>query len=195
MHDRTIDGKVLVFGNAGGLYKNAMTWWDHGTSSIWSQPVGEALSGPMKGSQLQPLPFQLTTWENWLSAHPNTLVMAAAEDSGGGYRQGFNEQFVIGVLVADLARGYPYQVVSSRTLVEDQLGDFPIMVWAKDEDYRVFLRVVGNQELHFVWEEGSLADLETGSLWNPQLGIAKEGEYKGCNGPQNLDTFIGQVKV
>ena len=44
---------------------NAMTWFDHETDSIWSQPVGLAFEGPLRGTQLKLLPFQLTTWSNW----------------------------------------------------------------------------------------------------------------------------------
>ena len=179
MHDRTINGETYVFGNAGGLYKNAMTWWDHTTQSIWSQPTGEVLSGPLEGTKLQPLPFQLTTWKNWITTHPDTLVMSNDLNRIGNARQGFNESFLIGVTIADLAKAYPYLDVESQIIVEDTLGKFPLLVWAKDEDYRVFLRRVNDQELHFAWENDMLVDLETGSLWDPRLGLAKEGDFRG----------------
>ncbi len=179
MHGRTVNGEAIVFGNAGGLYKNAMTWWDHRTESIWSQPIGEALSGPMKGTKLDLLPFQLTTWENWRSAHPQTQVMKDPSGLIGGFRERFNENFVIGVTVAGQAKAYPYHEVASRRLVEDQLGDLPILVWAQDDDYRVFLRRVEQEVLHFEWNEGNLVDKETGTRWDPRLGLARNGEYEG----------------
>lgn len=174
-----MNGETYVFGNAGGLYKNAMTWWDHRTESIWSQPIGEALSGPMQGAKLDLLPFQLTTWENWRSTHPQTLALKDPSGLIGGFRERFSENFVIGVTVAGQAKAYPYHVVASRTLVEDRIGEIPILVWAHDDDYRVFLRRVGEDVLHFEWREGRLVDKETGSRWDAQLGVAREGEYAG----------------
>jgi hypothetical protein len=179
VHDRTIDGQVYVFGNAGGLYKNAMTWWDHTTNSIWSQPTGEALSGPLEATRLEPLPFQLTTWENWLAAHPETLVMSNDADRISPFRQQFKDDFLIGVTIGDLARGYPYPLAAEERLIEDRLGEFPILIWAAEEDYRVFLRQVDDQVLDFEWQEGMLVDEQTGSRWDPRLGLAKEGPYKG----------------
>ena len=42
VHRRDLNGEVLVFGNQGALWGNAMTWWDHETGTVWSQPLGEA---------------------------------------------------------------------------------------------------------------------------------------------------------
>ncbi|KAA3656338.1 MAG: DUF3179 domain-containing protein [Chloroflexi bacterium] len=62
MHDRRIDGKTAVFGNAGALFQNAMTWYDHDTSSIWSQPWGRAIQGEQKGVELRLAPaFKLSS--------------------------------------------------------------------------------------------------------------------------------------
>ena len=56
MHDRRIDGKAHTFGNYGSLYMSAMTWFDHETESLWSQPIGTALSGPYEGVRLEMIP-------------------------------------------------------------------------------------------------------------------------------------------
>ena len=53
---------------------NAMTWFDHETNSIWSQPWGIAISGPLKGTRLDMLPFSLTLWASWQTEHPDTLA-------------------------------------------------------------------------------------------------------------------------
>jgi hypothetical protein len=54
-----------VFGNQGGLFMNAMTWWDHESESVWSQPWGRAIAGPLKGIELELLPSELVPWETW----------------------------------------------------------------------------------------------------------------------------------
>jgi len=179
VHDRTVNGEPLVLGNAGGLYKNAMTWWDHKTFSIWSQPVGQALAGPLKGTSLRPLPFQLTTWENWREAHPETLVMTNSATRMGRFKQRFSEDFLIGVTVAGSAKAYPYPLAANQTLIQDRLAGIPILVWASDQDYRVFARRLDDQVLDFSWQDGSLVDQRTGSRWDPQLGVAREGAFAG----------------
>lgn len=70
VHRREVDGEVLVFGNQGALWGNAMTWWDHGTGSVWSQPLGEAIVGPMKGDRLELMASQLSSWSTWKQEHP-----------------------------------------------------------------------------------------------------------------------------
>jgi hypothetical protein len=42
--------------------------------SLWSQISFKAIAGPAVGHSLQLLPFQLTTWRDWSTAHPNTNV-------------------------------------------------------------------------------------------------------------------------
>ena len=58
VHDRRVDGATAVFGNQGALYKGAMTWFDHETGSIWSQPLGKAVVGPRSGVSLNLMPSQ-----------------------------------------------------------------------------------------------------------------------------------------
>ena len=56
VHRREVNGETLVFGVQGALWMNAMTWWDHATGSIWSQPLGEAIAGPLRGETVQLVP-------------------------------------------------------------------------------------------------------------------------------------------
>ena len=75
MHDRRLNGETLTFGNHGRLYKNAMTWWDHGTGSIWAQPWGTAILGPLKDTALTLIPASVVPWSTWLAEHPDSTVV------------------------------------------------------------------------------------------------------------------------
>ena len=67
VHDRRIEGEVFTFGNEGVLFMNAMTWWDHKTASVWSQPWGMVILGDLKGTQLTQIPYEFTTWAHgWM---------------------------------------------------------------------------------------------------------------------------------
>jgi len=105
VHDRRIDGETQVFGNAGTLYMNAMTWYDHMTQSIWSQPWGRAIEGSLEGVQLNVLPSQVTTWENWKAEHPDTLALANGVGSmEPASKQRFRTDFVIGLILDNQPR-------------------------------------------------------------------------------------------
>ena len=179
MHDRRIEGETYVFGNAGGLYKNAMTWWDHNTQSIWSQPVGRALAGALKDTELTLLPAQVTTWGNWKSTFPETLVMTNDLTQLNFLHQGFSKDFVIGLLIEEQAKAYYFRDVEKAGVINDMMGEFPVLVWAAEDDYRTFLRQVGEDVLGFRLEDGVLKDGETGSTWDVRLGLATDGPLKG----------------
>ena len=108
VHDRRVDGNRVRFGNQGALYKGAMTWFDHGTGSVWSQPFGAAIAGPLAGRSLELIPSQLTTWGQWLAAHPGSSVLVSDIPSipYSGRRPG--EDHVAGVVVGDHAIAWPY---------------------------------------------------------------------------------------
>jgi hypothetical protein len=168
-----------TFGNAGALVMNAMTWWDHETDSIWSQPVGQAFRGPLTGTKLELLPFQLTTWSNWVEKYPETLVMINDVGRLGNTRQGFQPGFVIGLVLDDQSKAYYYEDVEAVGVINDRLGETPTLVWAKNNDINAFIRKLGDQTLTFKLEGDSILDQETGSIWDLSRGLAIEGPLAG----------------
>ncbi len=157
----------------------AMTWYDHETESIWSQPLGRAMAGPLHGTELRLLPSVLTTWEQWKRDHPHTLAMTNDTDRLRAYRQEFSDDFVIGVLLEEEAKAYYYEDVLAVTGINDALGQFPILIWAERENFRAYLRQVGDRVLTFGFESGGVFDLETGTRWDLARGLALEGPLAG----------------
>ena len=178
MHDRRIDGQAHIFGNAGGLFMNAMTWWDHETQSIWSQPWGRSISGSYTGVELFLLPSQITTWGSWKAEHPDTLAMTNGVNQVGR-RQRFNPDFVIGLLLDGNAKAFYYRDVSAFGVVNSAMGDIPIFVWAADNNFHAYVAQVGEQVLTFRLEDGQLIDEETGSTWDVTRGLATAGPLTG----------------
>ncbi len=179
MHDRRIDGTAHTFGNAGALFMNAMTWYDHETQSIWSQPWGRAIIGPLKGIQLFLLPSQVTTWAGWKQEHPETLAMINDVERLGTRRQGFSPHFVIGLNLAGQAKAYYYIDAATAGVINDTLGDIPIVVWAADNNFHAYIRRAGDLPLTFHAEGDKLIDDETGSTWDVSRGLATGGPLRG----------------
>ena len=151
MHDRRIDGKTYTFGNQGALYMRAMTWWDHETQSVWSQPWGAALAGPLEGTRLNMIPANIMPWSTWLEEHPDTRVLLVDGRGSFGARESFSPNYVIGIT----------------------LGDF------ETKAVHTYLRRGANEDLEFELRDGLLVDRQTGSSWDVAQGIAVDGPLRG----------------
>lgn len=71
-----IDGQSASFGVSGLLYNSDVLLYDRRTESLWSQIMGEAVSGPLVGTRLEDLPASHTTWRDWRERHPDSLVLS-----------------------------------------------------------------------------------------------------------------------
>lgn len=181
VHDRRIDGKTHIFGNQGALFMRAMTWWDHETRSIWSQPWGTAIDGPLKGKRLELIPASVMPWATWLADHPGTLVLKFREDGYQLVRESFSPDYVIGVAVGAHAKAYRYAPASEAGVINDRLGPLPVavVVDAKTRAVHVYEGRAGDQELELSLRGGLLMDRRTGSTWDAARGTAVDGPLRG----------------
>jgi hypothetical protein len=198
VHRRQIEGETLIFGVHGALWGNAMTWWDHDTGSVWSQPLGEAIAGPRKGQTVELLPSQFTTWGAWVEQHPDTLALdAPAQPSGFDLGQMY-----IVVDFTEEARGYPVEELRGVGVVNDVVAGLEIAVVIDPADpnrWIVLSRRIGETivELELVGDE--LRDRVTGATFDTALGQATgDGDLAGMtlgrlpaltSFPGDFDTF------
>ena len=70
-------GRTTTFGVSGLLYNSDLLLYDRPTESLWSQITAEAVTGPLKGEKLPPVTLTHTTWADWKTRHPGTLVLSA----------------------------------------------------------------------------------------------------------------------
>ncbi len=138
-------GKVHHFGVSGLLYNSDVLLYDRETESLWSQLLAQAVSGPLKGSRLQPLPLVHTTWGAWRKRHPDTLVLSRDtgydrdydRDPYAGYLDSRGVFFpvrhkdprfhpkerVLGLEIAGQAKAWPFsELARSKGVITDQLG-------------------------------------------------------------------------
>ena len=82
---RASNGEVYDFGSSGFLFRSNKLMYDRQTRTLWNQLTGEPVLGPLAGSgvRMDLLPVVLTTWQEWRTQHPDTMVV----DIDTGYRR------------------------------------------------------------------------------------------------------------
>jgi len=178
VHRRQLDGQPLVVGNQGGLWGNAMTWWDHDTGSIWSQPLGKCIAGPRKGRKLELLASTLSTWGSWRSSYPATTVLRAPSRAHA-YDPA---DLALVVASADNAVGFPIDKLRAVRVANACLVEAPIVAMVDpgdDNAWSVFSRRLGTATLTFDYRNGLITDRETGSTWDARSGVANAGVHAG----------------
>lgn len=81
----TIGGKPLEFGVSGLLYKSDVLLYDRLTESLWSQLMMKAVTGQHRGTELTAIVIEHTSWQDWRTNHPETMVLSFAT----GYRRDY----------------------------------------------------------------------------------------------------------
>ena len=203
VHRRETGGETLVFGVHGALWGNAMTWWDHSTGSIWSQPLGEAIAGPRKGQTVELLPSEFTTWGAWREQHPDTLALDAPAGPSG-----FDlADFYIVVDFTDEVRAYPVPELRQVGVVNDVVAGLEIAVVSdptEPDRWAVFSRRVGDTVVELEVDGDVLRDTLTATTFDPARGFALDGELEGeildllpgiTSFPGDYDTFWPEGSV
>ncbi len=197
MYSREIDGQEYTFGVSGKLIRNVLVMYDRQTGSLWSQLLGEAVEGELKGTQLEFLPAWQTTWQEWKSRYPQTLALQKGYSGGfDPYERYFRsadagvigeaiedrrlyvKEFVIGVEQNDEAVAYPYSVLNNQPVVNHQVGGVPVLVVfdAETGSGVVFNRALDGQTLTFRAVEGL-------TLWMKRpapLGTGRAGRRRAA---------------
>ncbi len=168
----------MIFGNQGALWGNAMTWFDHSTGSVWSQPLGEAIVGPLSGERLELMAVQVTSWSTWKEDYPDSLALDVPASQGGFEVPTMSVVVEFGTQVGV----YPIAVLEELGPANDVVADVPIAVLvdpAVEDRWRVFLAEVNGQSLTFDIVGGTLIDRETQTEWDLATGRATSGPLEG----------------
>lgn len=86
---KTSEGHRRTFGTSGLLYRSNKLMVDRQTATLWSNLTGEPVVGRLAARPipLVSLPVTVTTWGEWMTAHPDTTVTRL--DNAFGLRWGF----------------------------------------------------------------------------------------------------------
>ncbi|MEX0964127.1 MAG: DUF3179 domain-containing protein [Pseudohongiellaceae bacterium] len=167
--DSRIENRDLDFGVSGLLYQSDVLLYDRQTESLWSQIIGEAISGPHQGKKLGSLVLAHTSWGAWQQAHPDTEVLSRdtgvrrdyTQDPYAGYGDSprilfpvvnrapgpwHAKEWVLGVELNGQYKAYPFTELAAQGLnqfTDEFAGETITIVW--DEENRSAAMRSGNE--------------------------------------------------
>lgn len=149
--DANMGNKTLNFGVSGLLYNSDVLLYDRQTESLWSQIMRTAVSGPFKGQKLKSVAITHTSWADWKSRYPETLVLS----TDTGFRRDYNrspyagygeseevifpvkflskgyhpKELVIGLEIDGKFKAYPFaELAKTNGQINDTLNGKPVKV-------------------------------------------------------------------
>jgi len=199
--ERVIDGQEVEFGTSGKLYNSNLLMYDRLTESYWSQALGIAVKGELSGYKLNLIPFDVITWGDWKTLHPNTLVMTTdtgyirsySTDPYGNYYtepriffpvehsddRMHPKEIIIGFNQNNIYKAYKQNDIELNIIINDSIGETPVMLISLySENSRAFERTINGVVLDFEYMDGKIFDSQTNSEWNYD-GLSISGEYEG----------------
>ncbi len=174
VHRRELNGEELIFGNQGDLYENAMTWFDHGTGSIWSQPTGEAILGPLAGATIELLPSSITTWREWQTRFPETTALDTHTRAPNFDLDDLSAIVVVG----DDSAAIPIDVLRREHSITLQVGGEPVFVVLDPlvDRWSAWSLLDDNGDTRSLVVDGAaLTDPTSGEQWSVAFGASLDG--------------------
>lgn len=195
VYDGLVEGEALHLTLVGAITYNAILK-DSKTGTWWRQETGEAVKGERKGMQLDDVPMEQMSLENWLTRHPNSAVLQHDPKYAEKYNfftklmnyeasfpRWFNQvlpPLVIGLEVDGHSRAYNWNELHKKRMVEDSIGDKQLLLLSSEDGTSPFAydRTVDGQALTFEINGDELTDTNTQSKWD-LFGRCIEGKLKG----------------
>ena len=199
--ERVIDGKEVEFGTSGKLYNSNLVMYDRLTDSYWSQALGVAITGELTGYELKRIPFDVISWADWKTLHPDTLVLTTETghirsygvDPYGDYYTDpriifpveheddrmHPKEIILGFYEEEVYKAYKQEDVESAIVINDKINTQSMMLVSLfSGDSRAFDRTVDGKVLTFDFVDDVIIDLESKSKWNYD-GVAISGSMEG----------------
>ncbi len=200
---REVRGEETVFGVSGKLWRNDLVLYDDATGSLWSQLLATAIRGPATGETFELVPASLSTWGEWREVHPGTRVLLPppgsvtvagresrvdydeskydyeGETQVVGYDAAASYTLVVGVVHGGEAVAYPFPAVREAGVVNDRVGDLPVVVATTPGGSLVaYDRTVEGRTLRFSEAEERHLHAD-GSRWERTTGRGVDGPHEG----------------
>jgi hypothetical protein len=191
-----VKGKPEQFRLVGMDHFNAM-FEDATTGSWWRQVNGEAIAGPLQGTQLREIPSEQMSLASWRQQYPETTVLQADstfkkqlkamrhyDEGKGGELTGRDslswkeKSWVVGVQIGTRARAYDWNHLVQQRVINDTLARVPIVIELANDStsFRAYRRDL----LQFQYDTALHVPVDAGtrSVWGWD-GVCKSGALTG----------------
>jgi len=218
LYDTTLgEGETYTFGSSGLLHRSNKLMYDHQTNTLWSQLDGAPVMGSLvgKGKTLRVLPLTFTTWGDWRSRHPETTVLSLEQgfdrdySPGAAYADYFAspdlmfpvwirsdalqaKDIVWVVYAGGWEKAYPVDILRSRVLLLDEVGEVPVVHLAEPGGGAIRTFESGGRTLE--WRGADLVDARTGeafSITEEALVSVSDSEVKLPRLPSHESYWFG----
>ena len=218
--DRRHGDELLDFGTTGLLRMSDLVMYDRQTESWWQQFSGKAIVGKYVGDELARIPSSIISYQSFVDSYPEGKVLnretGFSRPYGRNPYSGYDKidqrpflfdrkiddrlppmERVLGITHQQHNKIYPFATLKEQRLINDQILDMPVAVFATGEllsvldsskiaDSRLLVEATAwnrtvpslEQPLTFSIDGDSIVDDQTGSSWNV-MGRALSGELKG----------------
>lgn len=150
--DRWHDGELLEFGTTGKVHTSNLVMYDRQSESWWLQFTGEGVVGKYTGAQLQLLPSQIVSFEQFKNVYPAGLVLS--KETGFDKKYGVNPythydsrqlpiawffrkpldsrlpamERVLGLVLEDTVTAFPFSALNAEPLLQKEIANQPVLV-------------------------------------------------------------------
>ncbi len=207
MFESKVDGLPLRF-HLAGINNQNFLMRDEQTGTYWQQITGLAVSGPLAGRRLVPVPADELTFAIWKAEEPQGTVlrdvpryakeyaakdwdvrMAKAPTVVSFAQAGLKPRdLMLGIHAFGASKAFPYETIVREKLIQNRVGNEPVLLvlGPDNRSVRVFRQrlpgILTLPQFYRVPAEGPvgafLMDAETGSEWDFE-GCSVAGKWKG----------------
>jgi len=150
--DRIINGMTINFGVSGLLRNSDLVMYDQLTESFWQQFTGKAIVGDMTGAQLEVIPSQIISFNDFKNNYPDGIVLS--KNTGFKRPYGMNpyvdydnddsvpflfsgtkdtrlkqNEKVIGITIGGIAKAYSYNTTKEKKIIYDSINNEEIVIF------------------------------------------------------------------
>jgi hypothetical protein len=149
------NGQTYTFSSSGLLHRSNKLMYDRQTGTLWNQLTAEPVLGELVDEEVELtiLPVVLTSWQEWLAQHPQTLVLDLETGFNRPYHTGaaYGHYFVspdtmfpvaprserledkaqiYALNIEGIPKAYPIDLLTEEQVANDILGETPVVLVA-----------------------------------------------------------------
>lgn len=148
-------GGPLTFGVSGKLYNSNLLMYDRATHSLWSQMLGEAITGEKISSRLSQYPSSVISWNAFKQQYPGGQVLSRETGFVRDYTHNpyadyeashaihfpinhddprlTSKTIVFGVESKDGSLAFPLETVKTEGSIDTHVGSAPVTIFWDEE--------------------------------------------------------------